>query len=74
MAELVERLLSIPPYTEAVGRFYSRLGFMQRPHRGNLSVEMRIQMTTANAWLVPADPRPGKPPHATRLEADYSTR
>jgi hypothetical protein len=40
----VERLHSIPPHTAIVERFYSRLSFMQRPHRSNLSVEMLVDI------------------------------
>ena len=64
MVEMVERLHSIPPHTAAVERFYSRLGFMQRPHRSNLSVKMLVDMATVNAWLVATDPEFGKPPRA----------
>jgi hypothetical protein len=64
MVEMVERLHSIPPHTAAVERLYSRLGFMQRPHRSNLSVKMLVDMATVNAWLVATDPQFGKPPRA----------
>ena len=64
MVEVVERLHSIPPHTAAVERFYSRFGFMQRPHRSNLSVKMLVDMATVNAWLVATDPAFGKPPRA----------
>src|SRR5262249_19098673 len=52
MVEMVERLHTIPPHTAAVERFYSRLGFMQRPRRSNLSVEKLTEMAMVNAWLV----------------------
>jgi hypothetical protein len=64
MVEMAERLLSIPPHTAVVERFYSRLGFMQSPRRSNLSVEMLVDMAMVNAWLVATDPWFGKPPRA----------
>jgi Protein of unknown function (DUF 659) len=64
MMEMVERLHSIPPHTAAVERFYSRLGFMQRPHRSHLSVRMLVDMAMINTWLVATDPLFDKPPRA----------
>jgi hypothetical protein len=64
MVEMVERLHSIPPHTAAVERSYSRLGFMQRPHRSHPSVRMLVDMAMINTWLVATDPRFGKPPRA----------
>jgi hypothetical protein len=75
MVEMVERLHSIPPHTAAVERFYSRLGFMQRPHRSHLSVKMLANMAMANAWLVATDPQFGKPRRAAskRIAAHASS-
>jgi hypothetical protein len=70
MMEVVERLHSIPPHTAAVERFYSRLSFMHRPHRSNLSMELLVDMAMVNTWLVVTDPEFGKPPPAASKQPE----
>jgi hypothetical protein len=72
MVEVVERVHSIPPHTATVERFFSRLGFMQRPRRNKPSVKMLVRMAKVHAWLVKTDEeQSSKPSRAAskRVEA-----